>query len=127
MDKPYVAWAPLVVERRDTDAVFAGWQRNGTGDVFALYTITAHANPFRGSTVSERTLLKMHLRVPETPPHRERLGTNVQPGSCRECPVETQCIGPYRSKTGCSAFPAGEEREAPTEINNAQTGTDGAD
>ena len=50
------------------DAVFAGWQETGSGDAFALYTITAATNPSRGSTVSDRTLMKMHLHVPDAPP-----------------------------------------------------------
>ena len=98
-------WAPQVQDVPELDAVFAGWQETGSGDTFALYTIVAHASPFRGSTVSASTLRKMHLRVPETPPCADEVSDDPSSASCGGCPVETQCIGPYRSRTGCSAFP----------------------
>lgn len=102
-------WAPRVQEIPDGDAVFAGWQETGSGGMFALYTIVAVASPFRGSTVSEPTLRKMHLRIPALPPCGEDGPGVLSTGNCGGCPVETRCIGPYRSRTGCSAFPV-EER-----------------
>lgn len=101
-------WVPLMRDITAADAVFAGWQETGSGEAFALYTIVARANPFRGSTVSESTLRKMNLGVPETPPYEGEISLGTSPGSCGECPVEARCIGPYRSRTGCSAFPADE-------------------
>ena len=49
----------------DEDAVFKGWQKTGSGEVFALYNITATGHPLRGSTVSDKTLHKMGLQVPD--------------------------------------------------------------
>jgi hypothetical protein len=46
------------------DAVFIGWQGNASGVVFALYEITAAGHPALGSTVSEKGLRKLRLRVP---------------------------------------------------------------
>jgi hypothetical protein len=51
---------------RDEDAVFKGWQETGRGSAFPLYTITATDHPSRGSTVSEQTLHKLNLQVPES-------------------------------------------------------------
>jgi len=51
---------------RDEDAVFKGWQETGRGCSFPLYTITATRHPSRGSTVSEQTLRKLNLQVPES-------------------------------------------------------------
>ncbi|CAG0962532.1 hypothetical protein ANRL2_01000 [Anaerolineae bacterium] len=105
MDVVHSTWTPRVQDIPEGDAVFAGWQETGSGEAFALYTIVAGANPFRGSTVSESTLRKMHLRVPETPPFEGAIPVDSLPGWCGECPVETQCMGPYRSRIGCCAFP----------------------
>jgi hypothetical protein len=98
-------------DARDEDAVFAGWQETGSGETFALYTITAASSPSRGSTVSDRTLAKLHLHVPDVPPYEgTRIGHEAS-GNCGGCPVETRCIGPYHSRTGCSAFPVDEEED----------------
>jgi hypothetical protein len=97
-----------VEDTPNADALFAGWQKTGSGEIFALYTITVPGHPFRGSTVSEGTLLKMHLRVPETPGSEEETPDATPAGSCWGCQVENQCIEPYHSKTGCSAFSDGE-------------------
>ena len=51
----------------DDDAVFKGWQKTGSGEVFALYNVTASEHPSHGSTVSEKTLHKMNLRAPDPP------------------------------------------------------------
>lgn len=55
----------------DEDAAFKGWQRTGSGDVFPLYNITAEGHPLRGSTVTDKTLQKLNLQVPEAPPPEE--------------------------------------------------------
>jgi hypothetical protein len=47
------------------DAIFMGWQKTGSGKVFALYNIKAAGHPSRGSTVTGSTLLKLNLHVPE--------------------------------------------------------------
>ena len=57
-----------VPSSREPDATFLGWQETRTGDVFALYTVTAANHPSRGSTVSEKGLHKLDLDVPEQPP-----------------------------------------------------------
>ena len=51
----------------DEDAVFKGWQKTGSGEVFALFNITAPGHPAHGSTVTDKTLLKLHLHVPDAP------------------------------------------------------------
>jgi len=56
--------------RRSTqakDAVFMGWQRAGSEEVFALYNITAAGHPSLGSTVTGKTLHKLNLQVPGAP------------------------------------------------------------
>jgi hypothetical protein len=58
-----------------SDATFLGWQKAGSGEVFALYNITAAGHPSRGSTVTGRTLEKLNLQVPGTQPsQREPFG-----------------------------------------------------
>jgi hypothetical protein len=52
----------------DTDAVFIGWQPSPWGGTFPLYNITRAGHPAHGSTVSDRELRGMNLRLPETPP-----------------------------------------------------------
>jgi hypothetical protein len=49
----------------DSDAVFIGWQETPSGDILALYTITAVHHPSYNSTVSENTLKKMKLKIPK--------------------------------------------------------------
>jgi hypothetical protein len=49
------------------DAVFSGWQKTSWGGLFALYTITATGHPSLGSTVTDKSLLKLNLRIPRTP------------------------------------------------------------
>jgi hypothetical protein len=48
------------------DAVFIGWQKTSWGEIIGLYNITAAGHPSYGSTVTEKTLRKMHLRTPRT-------------------------------------------------------------
>jgi len=49
------------------DAVFQGWQKTRSGEVFALFNITAPGHPALGSTVTDKTLHKLHLHVPDAP------------------------------------------------------------
>jgi hypothetical protein len=51
----------------NSDAEFIGWQNTPTGEVFALYNITAEKHPSYHSTVSEKTLLELNLKVPQIP------------------------------------------------------------
>jgi len=55
------------------DAVFKGWQKTGSGEVFALFNITAPGHPAHGSTVTDKTLHKLHLQVPGAPPPESSL------------------------------------------------------
>jgi hypothetical protein len=48
-----------------SDAEFLGWQKNHLGDSFALYNITNKDHPSYGSTVSEYTINKLNLKMPE--------------------------------------------------------------
>jgi hypothetical protein len=52
---------------RNIDAVFAGWQTTRSGESFALYTITAADHPSRGSTVTDKSLMNLNLKIPQTP------------------------------------------------------------
>lgn len=52
---------------RDSDAVFLGWQETLSGDLLALYTVTAAGHPSFGSTLTDRGLNKLNLNVPQTP------------------------------------------------------------
>jgi hypothetical protein len=45
----------------------ACWQKTMTGEVFALYNITAQQHPLYRSTVTENTLRQLHLEIPPTP------------------------------------------------------------
>jgi len=57
--------APALRQRTQTkDAVFMGWQRLRSGEVFALYSITAAGHPSFGSTVTDHGLHKLNLQVP---------------------------------------------------------------
>jgi hypothetical protein len=51
----------------DSDASFLGWQEGYSGQSVALYNITAKGHPSFGSTVSEMSLRKLNLRIPNTP------------------------------------------------------------
>jgi hypothetical protein len=52
---------------RSEDAVFKGWQKTGSGEVFALYNVTSANHPAFGSTVTDKTLHRLNLQVPGTP------------------------------------------------------------
>jgi hypothetical protein len=51
----------------DSDAIFIGWQEGYSGQSIAFYNIIAKGHPSFGSTVSEMSLRKLNLRVPNTP------------------------------------------------------------
>jgi hypothetical protein len=51
----------------NSDAVFIGWQKTPSGEVFPLYNVTAKNHPLYRSTVSDQTLRKQNLKVPQTP------------------------------------------------------------
>jgi phage/plasmid-like protein (TIGR03299 family) len=79
--------------RTDGDAVFIGWQNSLSGEIFPMFNITAQDHPFNHSTVSEKTLCKLNLRVPQTQsPYPEtpkalwdKLGTKLNyPRTARE-------------------------------------------
>jgi hypothetical protein len=57
--------------RSHSDAVFIGWQKTPEGKSIPLYNITMSHHPLRGSTVSDRTLHRLNLRIPQTPMFRE--------------------------------------------------------
>ena len=50
----------------DSDAIFLGWQEKLSGDIFPLFNITVADHPLCHSTVSEATLRRLHLQVPQT-------------------------------------------------------------
>ena len=54
-----------------SDAKFLGWQKTRAGEPIALFNITAPDHPSFGSTVTEQSLQKMNLQVPEAPPPQE--------------------------------------------------------
>jgi hypothetical protein len=61
--------APALRQSTQTkDAIFRGWQETGSGEVFALYDIRAEGHPSFGSTVTEKSLRKLNLEIPKTPP-----------------------------------------------------------
>jgi len=58
---------PSPQSARNEDAVFMGWQKTDWGEIFPLYTITAAGHPSLGSTVTDKSLLKLNLQIPQTP------------------------------------------------------------
>ncbi|MGD1046384.1 MAG: hypothetical protein ABR936_13825 [Bacteroidota bacterium] len=52
----------------NSDAVFIGWQNTPSGEIFPLYNVTAENHPLYRSTVSDQTLRKQNLKIPQTPP-----------------------------------------------------------
>ncbi len=51
----------------NSDAEFIGWQKTSLGKPFPLFNITIAAHPSFESTVSDATLRKLGLRVPQRP------------------------------------------------------------
>jgi len=49
----------------NSDAAFLGWQKTRSGEVFALYNITAASHPSYGSTVTDMTLNRLNLQIPK--------------------------------------------------------------
>ena len=58
---------PMNQPKSDFDAKFLGWQKIKSADIFPLFNITVEDHPLYQSTVSETTLRKLRLRVPQTP------------------------------------------------------------
>ena len=54
----------------NSDAVFLGWQQIPWGRPLALYNITAAGHPLYGSTVTEDTLRKFNIQIPQIPPRQ---------------------------------------------------------
>ena len=52
---------------RNQDAMFLGWQKMKSGEVFALYNVIARGHPSFGSTVTDKGLRKLNLQVPDAP------------------------------------------------------------
>jgi len=50
----------------DSDANFVGWQETLSGKYFPLFNITIAGHPLYLSTVSDETLRRLRLRVPQT-------------------------------------------------------------
>ena len=48
-----------------SDAIFSGWQETITGECFALYRVLKTDHPSYGSTVSEKTIKRLNLKMPE--------------------------------------------------------------
>ena len=51
----------------NSDAVFLGWQNTPSGEVFPIFNVTTKDHPLYHSTVSEQTLRKQNLKVPQMP------------------------------------------------------------
>ncbi|HLZ18747.1 MAG TPA: DUF932 domain-containing protein [Smithellaceae bacterium] len=49
----------------DCDAIFIGWQKKNEEEIFPLFNVTVEDHPLYHSTVSEATLRRLHLRVPQ--------------------------------------------------------------
>jgi hypothetical protein len=58
---------PIRKANVQADAVFIGWQETPSKEFFALYNITAAKHPLCNSTVTEKTLLRERLQVPNRP------------------------------------------------------------
>jgi hypothetical protein len=50
----------------DSGVLFLGSLKTLSGERVALYNIIAANHPFQGSTVSERTLNKLNLQIPNS-------------------------------------------------------------
>jgi hypothetical protein len=57
----------------NSDAVFIGWQKTPSGEVFPLYNVTAKNHPLYCSTVSDQTLREQNIKIPQTPPSQRNV------------------------------------------------------
>ena len=65
----------------DSDAIFIGWQETLSGEVIALYTITAAGHPSFGSTVTKENLNMLNLQIPRqhsTKSNRNRIYSGMR-------------------------------------------------
>ena len=53
---------------RSAQAVFIGWQWTSTGKLYPLYNNSVEGHLYFGSTVSDKTLRRLGLDIPQTPP-----------------------------------------------------------
>jgi hypothetical protein len=67
-----------------SDAVFIGWQNSSNDAGLALFNVTADGHPLHGSTVSEPTLHKHGLQVPEVPFHENKANELRSSNNVRE-------------------------------------------
>ncbi len=56
----------------EQDAIFLGWQETLRGDPFPLFVITRKGHPYFGSTVSEKKLRELQLKIPAVKPLRNQ-------------------------------------------------------
>ncbi len=56
----------------DGDAEFLGYQLTKDGNPIPLYNILVENHPLRGSTVTEKRLRALNLRVPRIPTEEKR-------------------------------------------------------
>lgn len=54
-------------EMTGQEVEFLGWQETISGEIFPLYNIVKVGHPSHRSTVTEKSLQGMHLRIPRTP------------------------------------------------------------
>ncbi len=59
---------PLPLDDQHAQAVFIGWQWTRSGKIYPLYNVTVEGHPYFGSTVSDKTLRRLNLDIPQTPP-----------------------------------------------------------
>jgi hypothetical protein len=60
-----------ISEDANSDAVFLGWQKTPSGEVFPIFNVTAKNHPLYHSTVSEQTLRNQNLKIPQMPSSHE--------------------------------------------------------
>ena len=77
------------------DAVFIGWVRPRVGEPIPLYNVTVKNHPSYGSTVSDKTLQKLHLQVPRTPPCPKERNDN-ESAEAQESSISKGTKGIYR-------------------------------
>ncbi len=55
------------ISETGADAEFLGWQRTSSGGDVPLFNVTAEGHPSFGSTLTEKGLKKLDLKVPDIP------------------------------------------------------------